>query len=49
LPVKGSDLKRFRELREKIGRGFIETKFAPNSGLRNEEVKNEMNTLIGNF
>ena len=41
LPVKGSDLKRFRELREKIGRNFLEKTFDVQKNL-NEEDKKEM-------
>ena len=46
MPINESDLKRFRELREKIGRGFLETTFAVSERLRDEEVKNEMNEII---
>jgi len=41
LPVDGSDLKRFRELREKIGRNFLEKTFDVQKKL-NEEDKKEM-------
>ena len=46
--VKGSDLKKFRELREKIGRNFLEKTFEVSKKL-NEEDKNEMKELIGKF
>ena len=49
LPVEESDLKRFRELREKIGKSFLEKTFEVSERLRNEEIKNEMKELIGKF
>ena len=49
LPVEEKDLKRFRELREQIGKSFLENTFAVSERLKNEEVKNEMKELIGKF
>ena len=48
LPVKGSDLKRFRELREKIGRCFLEKTFDVAEKII-EEDKNEMKEFIVKF
>ena len=38
LPVEENDIKRFRELREKIDRNFLEKTFEISENMRNKEV-----------
>ena len=48
LPVKGNDLKKFRKLREKIDRNFLEKTFEVAEKV-NEKDKNELREFIGKF